>query len=49
MHALQSSESGAGPREVPFLATYRKELVGFPEVLNMHGSSRAMHTRCVVG
>eukprot|EP00730_Choanoeca_flexa_P006581 TRINITY_DN12178_c0_g1_i1.p1 TRINITY_DN12178_c0_g1~~TRINITY_DN12178_c0_g1_i1.p1 ORF type:complete len:1596 (+),score=552.73 TRINITY_DN12178_c0_g1_i1:100-4887(+) len=26
----------AGPREVPFLATYRKELVGFPDVLNMH-------------
>jgi hypothetical protein len=26
----------SGPREVPFIAQYRKELVCFPEVLNMH-------------
>jgi hypothetical protein len=26
-----------GPREVPFIAQYRKEEVGFPHILNMHG------------
>ena len=26
----------SGPREVPFIAQYRKELVRFPDVLNMH-------------
>ena len=27
----------SGPREVPFIARYRKDAVGFPEVLTMHG------------
>lgn len=26
----------SGPREVPFIAQFRKEAVGFPEVFNMH-------------
>ena len=28
--------SGSGPREVPYIAQYCKESVGFPEALNMH-------------
>ena len=26
-----------GPREVPFIAQYRREAVGFPHILNLHG------------
>ncbi len=32
-----SGVDNSGPRDVPFIATYRKELVGFPGVLNTHG------------
>ena len=27
-----------GPREVPFIATYRADLAGYPAVLNDHGT-----------
>jgi len=29
-------DPSSGPREVPFIAKYRKELVHFPAVLNYH-------------
>ena len=31
----------SGPREVPFIAQYRKEAVCYPEVLNLHGEPSA--------
>ena len=44
-HSLQGADTDetpsidvSGPRDVPFIAQYRKELVNFPHILNMHGS-----------
>lgn len=31
-----SVSDASGPREIPFIAQYRKERVGFPHILNMH-------------